>query len=122
MRPSFRDPIDRNRFLEGWSRCGNGLRRRTQRTGQVLGLKPQSEISTPLEPLPPVCLDGCSAFGAEERAALGDGPPYGVDDERESRFRDLARCRDGSVRGASSGLGLDFGGHGLPPVTVGASL
>jgi hypothetical protein len=68
------------------------------------------------------CLDGCSAFWAEERAALGDGSPYGEDDEGESHFRDFTRCLDRSVRGASSGLGLDFLGHGLSPVTVGVAV
>jgi 23S rRNA (guanosine2251-2'-O)-methyltransferase len=58
-------------------------------------------------------VDGCSAFWAAERTALGDGPPGGVDDERESHLRDLTRRLDRSVRGASSGLGLDFLGHGL---------
>src|SRR5690242_21320739 len=69
-----------------------------------------------------VRLDGCSALRAVERAALGDGPPDGVDDEGESHCRHLTRCLDCSVRGASSGSGLDFLGHGLPPVTVGAWL
>src|SRR5689334_9521581 len=69
-----------------------------------------------------VRLDGCSALRAEERAAPGDGPPDGVDDEGKSHFRDLTRCLDRPVRSASSGSGLDFGGHGLPPVTVGAWL
>src|SRR5215467_1354071 len=70
----------------------------------------------------PVCLDGCPAFWAEEWAALGDGPPDGVDDVGEAHLRDLAGCLDCSVRGASSGLGLDFLGHGFPPVRVGAWL
>src|SRR5690242_10899623 len=69
-----------------------------------------------------VRLDGCSALRAEERAALGDGPPDGVDDERKSHFRDLTRRLGRSVGRASSGSGLDFLGHGLPPVTVGAWL
>src|SRR5487761_1723294 len=67
-------------------------------------------------------LDGFSAFWAEEGSALGGGPPDGVDDEGESRFRDFTRCLDCSVRGASSGLGLDFLGHGLPSVMVGGWL
>src|SRR5579872_30451 len=65
-------------------------------------------------------LDGSSAFRAEERAAPGGGPPDGVDDVGESHFRDLTRGLDRSVRGASSGLGLDFHGHGLSPVMVGS--
>src|SRR5262249_38156031 len=60
-----------------------------------------------------VCLDGCSAFWAQEWATLGDGPPDGVDDIRESHFRDLTGCLDCSMRGAASGLGLDFLGHGF---------
>src|SRR5580693_4364642 len=67
-------------------------------------------------------LDGCSAFWAGVWAALGEGPPEGVDDEGESHLRDLTRCVDCSVRGASSGLGLDLSGHGLPPVTVSGQL
>src|SRR5438094_587292 len=56
----------------------------------------------------------------KSRYALGDGPPDGVDDEGESHFRDLAHRLDRSVRGASSGLRLDFLGHGLPHVRAGA--
>src|SRR5215470_12357481 len=66
-----------------------------------------------------ICLDGGSAFWAEERAALGDGPPDAVDDVGEAHLRDFTGCLDRSVGGASSGLGLDFLGHGLPPVRVG---
>jgi hypothetical protein len=51
-------------------------------TPEPMGLRPGS-----------VCLDGCSAFWAEEWAALGDGPPDGVDDERESHFRHPPRRR-----------------------------
>jgi hypothetical protein len=55
-----------------------------------------------------VRLHGSSAFWAVERAALGDGPPDGVEGVGESRFRNFTRCLDRSVRGALSGLGLDF--------------
>src|ERR1022692_4693765 len=63
-----------------------------------------------------VGLDRGSAFWAEKWAALGDGPPGAVDDEGESHFRDFSCGLDCPVGGASSGLGLDFCGHGLPPV------
>src|ERR1017187_9088038 len=60
---------------------------------------------------------GCgSAFGAEKWAAPGDGAPGAVDDEGESHFRDFSCRLDRSVGGASPGLGLDFCGHGVPPV------
>ncbi len=48
--------------LHAGARLGRGARRNVLRPGSG-------------------CLDGWSAFGAEERAALGDGPPDGVDDE-----------------------------------------
>lgn len=62
-----------------------------------------------------VGLDRRSAFWAEKRLALGPGPQESVDDERESHLRDLACGLDRSVAHALPGLGLDFGGHGLPP-------
>src|SRR5215471_18920833 len=87
---------------------------------RVRGPEPQSEVSTRSSRCRRVCLDGGSAFWAEEWAALGDGPPDGVDDVGESHLRDFTGCLDRSVSGASSGLGLDFDGHGLPPVRVGS--
>src|SRR5208282_6901003 len=63
-----------------------------------------------------VGLDRLSAFWAEKRLALGPGPQESVDDERESHLRDFAGGLDRSVGHALPGLGLDFGGHGLPPV------
>jgi hypothetical protein len=56
-------------------------------------------------------LDGCAAVGAAERAALGDGPPDGVDDEGESHFGDFPGGLNGSVDRALAGLGLKFGSH-----------
>jgi hypothetical protein len=61
-------------------------------------------------------LDFGSAFRAEKWAAPGEVSLDGVDDEGESPSGDFAGGLDCSVGGASSGLGLDFGGHDLPPV------
>src|SRR5215470_19824073 len=89
--------------------------------GRVRGPEPQSEVSTRSRSsrCRPACLDGGAAFWAEEWAALGDGPPDGVDDVGEAHLRDFTGCLDRSVGGASSGLSLDSLGHGLPPVRVG---
>lgn len=63
-----------------------------------------------------VGLDRGSAFRAEKWAALGEVPLDGVYDEGESPPWDFPGGLDCSVGGASSGLGLDFGGHDLHPV------
>ncbi|MFY9774809.1 MAG: hypothetical protein WAK28_09595 [Trebonia sp.] len=63
-----------------------------------------------------VGLDRFSALRAEKRLALGPGPQESVDDQRESHLRDFACGLDRSVSHTLPGLGLDFGGHGLPPV------
>jgi tetratricopeptide (TPR) repeat protein len=69
-----------------------------------------------------VGLDRGSAFRAEKWAAPGEVPLDGVDDEGESPPGDLPGGLDCPVGGASSGLGLDFCGHDLPPViALGAS-
>jgi len=60
-------------------------------------------------------LDRLSALRAEKRFALGPGPQESVDDERESHLRDFACGLDRSVGDTLPGLGLDFGGRGLPP-------
>jgi hypothetical protein len=62
-----------------------------------------------------VRLDRFPALRAQEWAALGDGPPDGVDDEREPHLGDFPGGFDRSVGGAPPVLGLDLLGHGLPP-------
>lgn len=71
---------------------------------------------SPLAVYGSVGLDRGSAFRAEKRLTLGPGPQESEDDEGESHFRDFACGLDCPVGGALSGLGLDFGGHDLPPV------